>query len=331
MNAKPFLHQTKISILLPVYNGADFLQIAVESILKQTYNHWELIIIDDGSTDSTFEILSQFRDPRIHVYQNQSNIGITKTLNRALKLAKGDFIARLDADDIAHPNRLSEQLSYLAGHPQVALVGSWADVLPSKEVWQTPTSPKQVEVELLFRNCLFHSTLMWRRDLELKYDESFRYAQDYELTSRLVAENNQIAVIPQPLISYLTHDASISSKFNLEQYRLANQVRKRMLQRIGITPTENELILHAKLATEPNTLSAEQAMIAIQWLERVWLANKQTQVYAETELMLVIRIRVRKILQSRSRRSDAIKMLQNTELFTLWQKLVMLTHLVLRT
>lgn len=330
MNARPFLHQTKISILLPVHNGADFLQIAVESILKQTYNYWELIVIDDGSTDNTFEILSQFRDPRIHVYQNQSNIGITSTLNRALDLAKGDFIARLDADDTAHPERLTKQLKYLETHPQIALVASWANVLPSNEVWRTPLTPQHVEAELLFRNCLFHSTLMWRSHLKLKYDESFRYTQDYELTSRLVAEKKQIAVIPEPLVTYLAHDASISSKFNQEQYNLANQVRRRMLHRIGITPTETELILHAKLATEANTLTQEQATAAMKWLERIWGENEQAQIYARAELMNVISTRVKKMLQALPNLHVRINMVRSSQLFTLWQKLVMLTQLVLR-
>ena len=121
-----------ISVVLPVYNCADYVAEAVQSILDQTFSNFEFLIIDDGSTDATSNVLQGFRDPRIRSI-TQENHGLAFTLNRGLELSRGRYVARQDADDISLPDRLGKQVAFLEAHPACALVGTWADIWRDRE------------------------------------------------------------------------------------------------------------------------------------------------------------------------------------------------------
>src|SRR4051794_29608800 len=115
----------KVTVLLAVYNGERYLREAIDSILGQTFQDFEFLIINDGSTDSTREIILSYHDPRIRLVDNEDNIGQTRSLNRGLALAAGQFVARQDADDISEPERLASQVAFLEIHPEVVLLGTW--------------------------------------------------------------------------------------------------------------------------------------------------------------------------------------------------------------
>jgi glycosyltransferase involved in cell wall biosynthesis len=119
----------RISVVMSVYNGEKYLRQAIESILQQTYTDFEFIIIDDGSTDSSREIIQSYDDKRIRLVINEQNIGLTKSLNKGIRLAKGEFIARMDADDISLPQRFEKQVAYLDSHPEVGVLGTYANII----------------------------------------------------------------------------------------------------------------------------------------------------------------------------------------------------------
>lgn len=206
-----------VSILLPVYNGAPYLEDAIQSILSQTYSNFECIIIDDGSTDESSSIIEKIRDPRIRVY-NQANQGLAATLNRAIELAKGEYLARQDQDDISLPERFEKQIAFLESHPDYGMVGTWASIWEGNKETERkhmhPTETLILKFELLFNNPFVHSSMMIRRSVFKKVglystDKSRQPPEDYELWSR-IAREYKIANIPELLHIYREAPQSMS-------------------------------------------------------------------------------------------------------------------------
>jgi len=190
----------KVSVLMAVYNGEIFLRDAVESILKQTYSNFEFLIINDGSTDSTVDIINSYKDGRICLISNQANIGLTKSLNKGLSIARGEYIARQDDDDISHSRRLEKQVDYLEKHPNIALLGSQASVIneygelqKAPIFYKLPLTWDCIRWYCMVNNPFVHSAVMMRKDLIWNkyggYNTSFKTSQDYELWSRIVYDN----------------------------------------------------------------------------------------------------------------------------------------------
>lgn len=231
-----------VSVLMATRNRASFLEESIESVLSQDYEHWELLIVDDASTDETPALLQDYakKDARIRIVHNESNIGLTKSLNKALAMARGVYIARLDDKDLADPRRLRLQVEFLESHPAVALVGSW--VLKTREggtsyVKKLPTQQGEIKRALIFFNPFVHSAIMMRKsalDAVGGYDEGWLYAQDYELYFRL-AHLYDLANLPLPLVRSRHAPHSITRTKNREQALFALKARQKAL-REGLYP-----------------------------------------------------------------------------------------------
>jgi len=207
----------KLSVLLSVFNGEPFLARAVESILAQTEGDFEFLITDDGSTDATFSILSDYaqQDRRI-VLCRQDKKGLTESLNRMISRAQGRFIARMDADDISHPMRFKEQLAYLNRRPDCLVVGCWIQRIDEHDQaileMRYPDSHKKLEQLLHSRhNCFTHGSVMLRRKVfeELGLFYRFRYGQDFDLWLRM-AELGGLGLVPRILYRFREHPSKIS-------------------------------------------------------------------------------------------------------------------------
>jgi hypothetical protein len=207
-----------ISVVMPVHNGDRFLQEAVESVLAQSYRDFELIVVDDGSTDGTAGILAaaQARDPRVRVWRMPQNSGITEALNQGCRLARGPFIARMDADDVSLPSRFVTQLEYLRSHPAVGVVGAWVQIIDDQgragAVKRYPCDPALVGWSLVFFNSLAHPTVMMRRealDMEAVYSARYPRAEDYALFTRL-SRSTQLANVPAVLLRYRMWSGNVS-------------------------------------------------------------------------------------------------------------------------
>lgn len=205
---------------MSVYNGSQYLRAAVDSILNQTFEDFEFIIVDDCSTDESWSILQAYAksDPRVALHRNAQNLGLTKTLNACLKLAKGTYIARQDDDDISLPNRLSGQVRQLGSNPQTVLVSSNIEMIDGEgqpyALIDRACEPDLVKWYLLFYNHIGgHSQVMFRKDPVLKlggYNETYRYAQDYELWCRL-STAGQFCILPTVHLQQRFHTQSISA------------------------------------------------------------------------------------------------------------------------
>ena len=222
----------EISVIMSVYNQEEYVEEAINSILQQDFLNFEFIIVDDASTDQTRNKLKQFKDPRIKIFRNSQNRGLTKSLNKALKLASADIVARMDGDDVSLPYRLSTQFNFLKAHPEIALVGSSYYIIDKKNkiisTVKVPTSPDEISVVLSEQNCFGHGTVMFRKESILKvggYDENYSYAQDYDLWLRLEKEF-KIANIKKPLYLWRANENGISFRNQKEQKICAERAQK---------------------------------------------------------------------------------------------------------
>jgi len=234
----------RVTVLMPVFNAESYLAEAIESILGQTYTDMEILIIDDGSTDHSASIIASYRDPRIRVVQNDKNMTLVPTLNLGLDLANGYYIARMDADDVALPNRIEAQVRFLDAHPEIVVCGTGMKVIGSSTVFVPPTNPEVLRYKLHVRNCIAHPTVMFRastlRDAKIYYNSDFTHAEDYELWNRL-SENYRIANISRPLLHYRLSEEGVSRRHVQEQRRLTAIIATNCLHRIGVDWDQEQL------------------------------------------------------------------------------------------
>lgn len=206
-----------MSVILPAYNCPRYIGAALDSILEQTFQDFEVIVIDDGSTDETPEIIRSFTDPRVQ-FLSQANIGLAATLNRGIGLARGRYIARQDQDDRSHPDRFARQVAYLEGNPTCGMVGTWAEIwresAKTQRVHAHPAGDAELKFLLLLNNPFVHSSVMLQKAaLErvggYSIDPMRQPPEDYELWSRL-ARAYEVANIPELLHVYREVDGSMS-------------------------------------------------------------------------------------------------------------------------
>jgi glycosyltransferase involved in cell wall biosynthesis len=234
------MSKPKVSVIMSVYNGARYLREAVESILNQTFSELEFIIINDGSTDNTSKILKSYNDPRIKIINNRKNIGLTKSLNQGLRLARGEYIARMDADDVSLPKRLAKQVRYLQHHKNVGLLGTAYDVLDAQgqriATHRHPLTDTEIRWKMLFHNAFCHTSVMFRKDLfdarKLYYDENLSYSQDYDLWGKLL-EGTCARNLPQPFVSFRVHKGSIENANRVEQQDIALNVSAQQISKLA--------------------------------------------------------------------------------------------------
>jgi glycosyltransferase involved in cell wall biosynthesis len=206
-----------VSVLMTVYNAGEFLKPAIDSLRTQTFTNFELIIIENGSTDGSREIVRSYDDPRLKIFEFDKNIGRTPALIAAFEKARGELVAILDADDIAFPQKLEYQVKYLAAQPDVVLLGTQCEFMNQNGdivgVFETPCEPKEVYQTLAYTNVIAHSSAIYRRDVAIKaggYPEKYVYAQDFGLWVQL-AKFGKIAVLPETLTQIRQHDESATS------------------------------------------------------------------------------------------------------------------------
>ncbi|MBU4477612.1 MAG: glycosyltransferase [Candidatus Omnitrophica bacterium] len=238
----------KVTVLMSVYNGQRYLAGAMESILNQSFKDFEFLIVNDGSMDRTAEILQGYSDCRIKIINNEKNIGLTKSLNEGAQIARGKYIARMDADDISLPERLEKQVVFLDEHADVALVGTnFLHINAQGEQLTTvvvPTQNDELQEKLLKQNCFCHGSVMFRRDVfdEIGYySEEFKYAQDYDLFLR-IAEHFNIANLKEVLYRWRLDEGAISITNRSEQERYAFLARELARQRRWIGDKQGKKI-----------------------------------------------------------------------------------------
>ena len=234
---------------MPVYNGEAYLREALDSILHQSYSSFEFIIINDGSTDGTQDILEDYHDPRIRLY-HQENQGLSSSLNRGIALAQGEYIARMDADDISQPDRLDKQVAFLDCHPEIGLVGSSIQTMDFQGVLQKkihyPLDHHLIKWSMCFINPLAHPTVMMRRsavNATTGYNPDTEPAEDYDLWTRL-SNTTRLANLSDPLVYLRRHDSCITHARREMQLIQSIQIARKMMEDI-LSVSLNEQVVRS--------------------------------------------------------------------------------------
>lgn len=279
-------YKPSISVIMPVYNTGKYVGEAIQSILHQTYNDFELIIIDDGSTDNSTEIIKSFKDKRIKVLHNNSNLGNYPTRNRGFNIAQGKYICVMDADDFALSQRLERQFLFMDDHPEIGLAGSAFRHYGKEHDIFRETNYERIKV-LLFRNiCFIHPTLIIRYDFlkknKLIYDEKYYYAADYDLIVR-AARCFPVTNIPEVLLSYRLHENQISTKNSREQHLYTTRIVIEQLRFIGINPDEAEIKLHTDFIQGKN-IGYNKKQLLYEWINKILVSNQKAKYYDQNEL-----------------------------------------------
>ena len=239
----------RVSVLMPAYNVEKYVGEAIESILNQTYKDFEFIIINDGSTDNTANIIQEYakKDKRIKFINNKKNQGLITVLNQGLDLCKGEFIARMDSDDISLPERFAKQIKYMDEHPECGVCGTFAYhfFVSGKKGWIWKQPENVLICDLLKRNPMIHPTVFIRKQVidnfGIKYNKEYKHAEDYGLWLDLI-HYTQIHNIPEVLLNYRVHDTNIGVLYNAEQYENAVKIQTRIRASITTDPNFDKIL-----------------------------------------------------------------------------------------
>ena len=229
-----------ISVLMPVFNGERYLRQAIDSILAQTVTDFELIIIDDASTDNTSSMLHSYADRRIRLIRHGANLGIVGALNNGLGAANGEFIARMDADDISHPDRFAQQVAFMKKNPRIGLLGSWIrgfDDVRWQYIERYPENHDEIRTWMMFENPFAHSAMMFRREVieenQLRYPDNFRYVEDWALWS-LLADKTEFANIQSVLVDYRINKMGTSQTGSEIQTRSKSKLMQQNFSKLNL-------------------------------------------------------------------------------------------------
>lgn len=293
-----------VSVLMSVYNGADYLQSAVESVLQQTWPLFEFIIVNDGSTDGSTEIMRKYkqRDSRI-ILVEQENRGLIVSLNRGLEIAQGEYLARMDADDISSPRRLEVMLAYLEKSPDVDIVGTGAHCFgdgPELDWHPDWLKHDEITAQMLFRNCIAHPTVVLRLDkfraAALRYDGDSLHAEDYELWERS-AWCLRLGNVPLVTVMRRMRRDSITSSHSEIMQRATQLVQHRALRRMGFQIDERTARTHYAIANGVGKAERSGVRVdsAVRWLHAMLQQNKLTDTYEATALTKVMARELRRL------------------------------------
>lgn len=274
-----------VSVIMSVYNGEQYLKIALESILKQTYPYFEFIIINDCSTDESKTIIQSYGDDRIIYVENEQNIGLAASLNKGIHLAKGEFIARMDDDDIAYPERLQKQVNYLNNHPKIGLLGTYARLVGNTTgLRKHAEDSDELKVKTFFSCQFCHPTVMIRKcvldENNLYYNEFFFTAQDYELWSRML-KYTDFGTIPEVLLDYRTHEKQISHSKRDKQIKATQDIYKSMQSSLGFKEYDLDINIYEKLARLNFKQKEKDLSNIANFLQSVIQANNSKKVFPE--------------------------------------------------
>ncbi len=261
-----------VSILLATRNRAALLRRAISSLRRQTYAPLEILVLDDGSTDETLAWLADqaAMDSRLRVLRNDTPVGLASALNRLIAESRGDFLARMDDDDVAYPQRIERQIEYMQHHG-IDVCGTWYRRVArwGKGISRPAVDDETIKTELLFQPPLLHPSVMMRRSVLERhggYRTEFPHAEDYELWTRL-APHARFGNVPETLMDYTIAPHQVSRRFNQDQVNSAQRIRMRYLADLGVSHDQRQRQIHVSLRHPSPLHSTEELEDMGRWLE----------------------------------------------------------------
>jgi glycosyltransferase involved in cell wall biosynthesis len=235
-----------VSILMPVYNAEKHLAEAIESILNQSFTDFEFLIINDGSTDRSEDIILSFSDPRIRYIKNESNLKLIKILNKGIQLCTGKYIVRMDADDISHPERIQKQVEFMESNPEIGICGSWFETFGNVEnkVVKYKESHDEIMTRMLYQCHFCHPSIIIRseifEDSEMYFDENYPHAEDYDFYLK-ASKKWKFHNLQEVLLKYRIHGESVSNKNRSIQIENSLKIKKRFFSELNTIASNEEL------------------------------------------------------------------------------------------
>lgn len=281
---------------MPVYNAEQYVEKAIRSVLEQSFQNFELVLVNDGSTDRSVAVIEQIADPRIRLIHNETNMGLAKVRNRLLELARAPYIAWLDSDDYSEPFRLQTQFDFLESNPQTILCGGFVSPFDSESgrrlrVWKYPTDAGETRIRLLFDDPLATSAVMLRtavfRDQGIDFRLEYPPAEDYDVWER-IAQFGEIVNLEQVFTHYRIHATQSSTAGKDREVESVRKIQARQLQRFGIDVSEEERELHLKFGMNRYEFSADFVGHSEAWLKRLLEHNDSNNYYEKQAFRNVI-------------------------------------------
>jgi glycosyltransferase involved in cell wall biosynthesis len=240
-----------VTVLMPVYNAERFLKRAIDSILNQSFKNIEFLIINDGSTDLSLQIIKSYKDDRIKLIENDKNYGLIYSLNKGIEIANGKYIARMDADDISYPERIKKQYTYLEGHVNVGILGTLIKGASKFKTYANNNlNTSDLKARIIFNNIFYHPTVIFRssfiKNSAVLYNPDFKHGEDYQLWLSAL-RCTDFAIINEPLLYYENHPDQVSAIYNLQQRAAVIKSLEFFFNQINLIFTANELEIHRRL------------------------------------------------------------------------------------
>lgn len=287
----------KATVIMAAYNTEEYIEEAIDSILQQSYDNFELLIVEDASTDNTLEVIKKYSDSRIRLIQNEENVGQTKCLNIGIREAIGKYILIMDSDDIALPDRLKIQIGFMEENPEIVWAGSWMKAFGKRNYILQPVSEHDdLRAQLVLGNVISNTTFIIRKSVldtyGIRYNEEVRHAQDYYFIEE-ISTYGKIAIIPQVLMKYRTHEKQVSMAKEKEQIACLGYTYKKVLKDLNITLSEQDFELWSMFCLgEFGNVGAEEKQIVIDIVNRIKFNNRELCLYDENKLAHVLDTRL---------------------------------------
>ncbi len=282
----------KVTIYIPLYNREKEIGRAIEGILNQTYTDFELLIIDDGSTDNSLQVVNSFKDKRIRLVRNDKNKGVVYTRNRAFELAKGEYLAINDSDDYSYPERIQLQVDYLDKNKEVGILGGQAKRIYSNnthDIWKYPCRSEEIKCRLFWGSSMINSTLMMRKDLmqkyNLNYNSNFPVAEDYDLFER-AQEYFALRNLDRVCIEYYSHPDNLTNTQQELMNLKAFDINKRQLEKLNIILSPEQMYIWFKVFSYKFSFTKEELVELLSLGIEIISANKKNNFYYNEKLFI---------------------------------------------
>jgi glycosyltransferase involved in cell wall biosynthesis len=277
-----------ISVILPVFNADSFLKESIDSILHQTFKDFELIILNDGSTDTSLEIINNYTDPRIVLIHDSLNHGLIHRLNQGFTIAKGKYIARMDADDIAYPERLAKQFEFMENNPEIIASGTSAMRFNSSGnigIWKNPADYEKIKCQFVWVTAIIHPTSIFRADFikekNIAYDSQYRHAEDYDLFTNLTMLG-KVSNLPDILLRYRVHIKQVSvEQKEKQETKKAEIVIKYLKLSLNFEFEEIEVFIFKKALGFQFTFNKEEILLLEKLYKKILAQNKKIKFFEE--------------------------------------------------
>ena len=277
----------KVTVFVPFFNRELYLGATIESVLGQSFGDFELLLLDDGSTDGSRDVVASYNDPRIRLEFNERNLGIPRTRNRGLELARGEYLALLDSDDLAHPQRLERQVRFLDQHSKYAEIGTWCGFIDEygkrlSRVKRHTIDPDDVRAEMLFRCPISNRSVMGRLAIlrNYPYRPDLPACEDVEVHYR-IARDHPVGNLPEVLVYGREHPGRTSRILGAQRLELHGRIKRDQLEALGVMPTTADLARHVAIGRRGVAMEIDADYLdwAHEWLSTLHEANRRIGLY----------------------------------------------------